>query len=95
MKLIMSLMNRSKNKNIKLLMVGDYDQNIYRWRGAKGSEIEKIISEMKYHKMYLQNTYRLSKSVAETAQRLLNEDLTYLKLRKLYYDDTYQLTPLN
>ncbi len=45
--------------------------------------------------MYLENTYRLSKSVAETAQRLLQEDLTYLKLRKLYYDDSYQFKALN
>jgi superfamily I DNA/RNA helicase len=36
-KLIDSLMKRSKKA--KLLMIGDYDQNIYTWRGAKISAI--------------------------------------------------------
>jgi DNA helicase-2/ATP-dependent DNA helicase PcrA len=39
LKMVDALMKRSK-KDVKLLMVGDFDQNIYTWRGVDISHID-------------------------------------------------------
>lgn len=41
-KLIQSLMNRSK-RDPRLLLFGDYDQNIFMWRGAKFQPLQNFI----------------------------------------------------
>jgi ATP-dependent exoDNAse (exonuclease V) beta subunit len=43
LKMIQQLMNRSPQA--KLLMIGDYDQNIYLWRGAKYKLVQGFIDK--------------------------------------------------
>lgn len=41
-KMVESLMQRTK-KDVRVLMMGDFDQNIYLWRGAKFRVIQDFI----------------------------------------------------
>jgi DNA helicase-2/ATP-dependent DNA helicase PcrA len=82
--MIEALLERSKN-NIKLLMVGDFDQNIYTWRGSDMNNIIDFLDRHPYERRYLKNSYRLSRPVKDLSQRLITSVPGYNSLRDKFY----------
>lgn len=57
--MIQNIMERSK-KDTKLLMIGDFDQNIFTWRGSKFKGIQKFMDNYDdWLSLSLNKTYRL------------------------------------
>ena len=91
-----------KRDDTKLFIVGDVDQSIYRWRGAK---IENILSlEKKFDDVTiikLEQNYRSTQNILEVANKLINHNKIRYKKElhtlntkgeKVYYreyDDNY------
>ncbi len=82
--MIESLMKRS-SRDVKLLMIGDFDQNIYLWRGAKFRAVQEFISKFDWVAMSLNKTYRLGKSIKNISQQLIVSDPHYKELRIQYH----------
>ena len=85
--MIESLMQRSK-KDVKLLLIGDFDQNIYNWRGAKFKAIQKFLSNYEWIRLSLNKTYRLGSCIKNVSQQLLSFDPNYRRLREEHQIDT-------
>lgn len=58
-----------------IVVVGDDDQSIYKWRGASLSNILKFEDEFSEHKkILLTNNYRSSKNILDTAYKLIQNN---------------------
>jgi superfamily I DNA/RNA helicase len=89
MKIVEALLKRSK-KEVKLLMVGDFDQNIYTWRGASIQYIDQFVRARSPKIVNLANSYRLGKSLRDLSQKLITSFPPYEFFRRRFYKD-YQL----
>jgi len=69
--MIQALLDRARKNNIKLLMVGDFDQNIYTWRGANLNTIKDFLLLNPYFPMYLKQSYRMNKATHQLSQALI------------------------
>lgn len=72
-------------------MVGDFDQNIYTWRGSDIKAIDEFLSTRPHKIMNLGNSYRLGQSLKDISQLLIRSFLPYRLFRDRFYKD-YQLT---
>lgn len=69
-----------RGKKCKLLMVGDFDQNIFTWRGVDLAAINEFLKDridLKTKKdiKYLGNTYRLGQPLLDLSQKLICSNL--------------------
>ncbi|WMC20205.1 MAG: 3'-5' exonuclease [Enterobacteriaceae bacterium PSpyr] len=73
-----------KNKNNKIMIIGDDDQCIYGWRGAETTLIEKIKSDYSNIKIiYLEQNYRSTNNIILAANHLINNNNNRIK-KKLW-----------
>lgn len=84
LKIVEALIKRSK-KEVKLLMVGDFDQNIYNWRGADIQYIDEFVRSRNPKTMYLGNSYRMGESLKNLSQKLIKSFIPYEFFRKRLY----------
>ncbi|WMC19611.1 MAG: UvrD-helicase domain-containing protein [Enterobacteriaceae bacterium PC38] len=76
--------NQIKNKNNKIMIIGDDDQSIYGWRGAKTKLIKKFISNNPDIKIiYLEQNYRSTNNIILAANHLINNNNNRIK-KKLW-----------
>ncbi|QJC36085.1 AAA family ATPase [Enterobacteriaceae endosymbiont of Donacia cincticornis] len=81
-KLISLLYN--KYYDTKVVFVGDDDQSIYGWRGAKIDNINSVLKEFDEVKtVLLEQNYRSTSNILETANRLISYNNSRLK-KKLW-----------
>jgi len=66
-------------------MVGDFDQNIYTWRGSDMNNIIDFLDRHPPDIRYLKNSYRLSQPVMDLSQGLITSVPSYNTLRNKYY----------
>jgi superfamily I DNA/RNA helicase len=66
-------------------MVGDFDQNIYTWRGADIQYINEFVKRTKPKIMNLGNSYRLGTSLRDLSQKLIKSIELYEFFRKRFY----------
>lgn len=77
-----------RGKKCRLLMVGDFDQNIFTWRGVDLGAINSFLREridFKKDIKYLGNTYRLGQHLLELSQKLIRCNLDYVMFRNRFY----------
>ena len=72
-------------------MVGDFDQNIYTWRGSDIKAIDEFLRTRPHRIMNLGNSYRLGQSLKDVSQLLIRSFLPYRLFRDRFYKD-YHLT---
>ncbi|WGS66175.1 UvrD-helicase domain-containing protein [Enterobacteriaceae bacterium ET-AT1-13] len=73
-----------KNKNNKIMVVGDDDQSIYGWRGAKSEFIQKFIFDYPDTKIIrLEQNYRSTGNILFAANELINNNNNRIK-KKLW-----------
>ncbi|XZR52740.1 MAG: UvrD-helicase domain-containing protein [Enterobacteriaceae bacterium] len=73
-----------KNKNNQIMIVGDDDQSIYGWRGAKTELIKKFILDYSNTKIIcLDQNYRSTKNILFAANELINNNNNRIK-KKLW-----------
>ncbi len=77
-------MQRSK-KDVRLLMVGDFDQNIYNWRGADIQFIDQFIRARNPTILHLAHSYRLGKSLRDLSQKMITSFPPYDFFRRRFY----------
>lgn len=85
LRMVEALLKRSKDA--KLLMVGDFDQNIYTWRGSDIKAIDEFLSTRPHKIMNLGNSYRLGQSLKDISQLLIRSFLPYRLFRDRFYKD--------
>ena len=61
--------------------VGDDDQSIYGWRGAEIGNMKRFISHFAAHTAKLEENYRSTKSIVDTASRLIAHNTERLEKR--------------
>ena len=66
---------------MRILMFGDFDQNIYLWRGAKFSRIQDFLKDYDVVHKELKYTYRLGSNVNKVAQKLISSHQGYQTFR--------------
>lgn len=71
MKIVEEIILKNKHNNIKVLMFGDFDQNIYTFRGANLNYIKDFLHQYGSQTKYLENSYRLNNSVKNLSQKLI------------------------
>jgi ATP-dependent DNA helicase RecQ len=70
LKMVDALIQRSQ-KEVRLLMVGDFDQNIYNWRGADIKFIDQFLRARNPTILHLAHSYRLGNSLKDLSQKLI------------------------
>ncbi|QJC34495.1 AAA family ATPase [Enterobacteriaceae endosymbiont of Donacia crassipes] len=74
----------NKHYNTKIVLVGDDDQSIYGWRGAKINNINRFLQEFDKVKMILlEQNYRSTSNILEVANKLISYNNNRLK-KKLW-----------
>lgn len=68
----------------KTIAVGDFDQSIYKFRGANNQIINKYINDYKAKTYILNYNYRSSKEIVETSNELINKNIYRIE-KKLKY----------
>jgi ATP-dependent DNA helicase RecQ len=58
-----------KNENLRVIAVGDDDQNIYEWRDSKSEYFESLLSEPDAKKYELVDNYRSNANIVEFANQ--------------------------
>lgn len=95
------LIKKMNHSNLVIFAVGDPDQSIYRFRGAKVDLIEKYIKDFNANLIKLEQNYRSKNEILVTANNLITHNLNRFKktlittnkekgLLKLYIDSTDQ-----
>ena len=79
-----------RGKKCKLLMVGDFDQNIFTWRGVDLGTINEFLKgrinfNSKKDIKYLGNTYRLGQHLLDLSQKLISSNREYHMFRDRFY----------
>lgn len=103
--LIKVLMN--KNEEMRVIAVGDDDQNIYEWRGADSKYLSSFITEKKAVKYELVTNYRSKSNLVSFTNQFANSITTRLKeipieaiqhdngkIRIVHYKNRNLITPL-
>ncbi|ANQ48055.1 RecQ family ATP-dependent DNA helicase [Flammeovirga sp. MY04] len=84
------------NDDMRVIMVGDDDQNIYEFRGASSKYLENFIHEHQAKKIELTENYRSDKSLVEYSNEFVQKIQTRLKetpiIPKSKVDGTVELT---
>ncbi|WP_169780378.1 UvrD-helicase domain-containing protein, partial [Enterobacteriaceae endosymbiont of Donacia piscatrix] len=74
----------NKNYNTKIILVGDDDQSIYGWRGAKINNISCFLQEFdKVKTILLEQNYRSTSNILNAANKLISYNNNRLK-KKLW-----------
>lgn len=68
-----------KNEGMRVIAVGDDDQNIYEWRGAKSSYLESFITEKQASKYELITNYRSKSNMVSFANQFAKSITKRLK----------------
>ncbi|MDD3575464.1 MAG: ATP-dependent helicase [Halothiobacillus sp.] len=58
----------------RVVMVGDDDQCIYGWRGAKASNMERFVADFNAHQVHLSTNYRSKPLIVESASALIGNN---------------------
>jgi DNA helicase-2/ATP-dependent DNA helicase PcrA len=58
----------------RVVMVGDDDQCIYGWRGAKASNMERFVADFNAHQVHLSTNYRSKPVIVEAATALIGNN---------------------
>jgi ATP-dependent DNA helicase RecQ len=58
-----------ENENLRVIAVGDDDQNIYEWRGSSSAYFESFLNEQDVKKYELVDNYRSSANIVEFANK--------------------------
>lgn len=66
---------RQQLPNMKLMMVGDLSQSLYRWRDAKPTRIKEFSQQFDTEVLTLPNNYRSQTPIIRLANRLLDYNL--------------------
>lgn len=74
-------------KEVRLLMVGDFDQNIYNWRGADIKFIDQFLRARNPTILHLAHSYRLGSSLKDLSQKLIKSFPPYEFFRRRFYRD--------
>jgi ATP-dependent DNA helicase RecQ len=61
-----------KNENLRIIAVGDDDQNIFEWRGSSSAHFESLLKEPDSKKYELVDNYRSSANIVEFANQFVN-----------------------
>ena len=95
MKMVEAILQRAKGA--KLLMVGDFDQNIYEWRGTDLKYLSEYIATHKPVLKYLENSYRMGQAVTDISQQLIRSFDFYKFFRNRFYRhySLHSRNPLN
>lgn len=80
----------AKHKNI--LVVGDEDQSIYGWRGAKAANIMGFIKDFKCKVYKLEQNYRSTDAIIDLANKLIQNNSARLE-KKLWTEKKSQFKP--
>lgn len=83
--LIRLCMPFSKMDRAGIMLVGDDDQSIYVWRGAKPANLHAFIDEYKAELFPLERNYRCNKHIVERAVQLISNN--YSRLPKTPYSN--------
>lgn len=71
-----------------VLVVGDEDQSIYRFRGAKPENISQFMRDYPQHRLVkLEQNYRSTKTIIKAAQAVISRNSTRVK-KELWTDNT-------
>ena len=84
--MVEALVQRSQ-KEVRLLMVGDFDQNIYNWRGADIKFLDQFIRARNPTILYLAHSYRLGNSLRDLSQTMITSFPPYEFFRRRFYRD--------
>ena len=73
-----------KNEDLKVIAVGDDDQNIYAWRGSDAKYFQSLIKERQAKKYELTQNYRSKKNLVEFANHFVSHLTNRLKETPIY-----------
>jgi ATP-dependent DNA helicase RecQ len=62
-----------ENDNLRVIAVGDDDQNIYEWRGSSSAHFESLLNEPESQKYELVDNYRSNANIVEFANQFAKE----------------------
>lgn len=92
LKMLEALMSR--NEKMRILSLGDFDQNIYTFRGSSIVKIDQFCQNHRAEVTKLPDSHRLSPPVSRLSEILINSIPQYRHLRERYYAD-FIINPLN
>jgi len=79
-RLISAIAGRSlEEMKLKIMAVGDDDQNIYSWKGSNVEYIKKFKEEYKSETVYLVENYRSTKAIIASSNKLISHNGDRLK----------------
>ena len=62
------------NNNLSLFVVGDDDQCIYEWRGARPGYFRRIASDQEFETIYLEENFRSENSIVKLSAELIDHN---------------------
>lgn len=77
-----------KNEGLRVIAVGDDDQNIYEFRGSSSKHLESLLEDNKAKKYELVENYRSKNNIVEFANRFVEKISHRLKETPIYAKDT-------
>lgn len=77
-----------KNDGLRVIAVGDDDQNIYEFRGSSSKHLESLIQDNKAKKYELVENYRSKNNIVEFANRFVEKISHRLKELPIYAKNT-------
>lgn len=69
-----------KNNICNILLVGDFDQNIYSWRGARVDLFKNFFDNKSTKKYYLNINYRSTPQIVSTSRKLIENNTDRIKI---------------
>jgi len=83
----LELLKLIAKKNVKLLVVGDYNQSIYKFRGANPKNIFDFNKHFKPKIFNLATNFRSTKKIVETANELIKNNSYASKKLSIFYPE--------